>query len=448
MTTKPARSATSMASLPHAVANARAALIVSSLAVIGRTTSTSFIVGAGLKKWMPHTWSGRWVAIASSTTGSVDVLVARIAAGLTIWSSSANSARLTARSSTTLSMTRSQSASVPRWSVAATRPSDVVALVRSSFALATCLSRLARTRRPRRRRRPRYRERTTTSNPALAATSARPDPMIPDPTIPTDVISPIGAQLSYPPVTIDPVVALTAATAMVGLRSPWSGTLALLGGGPFVANDDLDRPLLGDGRRRPGRRAADRRRVRGAGALVAAAMSWAERLGVEIEALMVLQRRDAEDAGAAAVVGGCAGGVPRRRLVDAPAQRAEGHGGARCRSPACSRPADWWPRLGPSAAALCDPMLDQRGGAFTLGLGLVTGVAVVTGTETWSAERLHRARQLANTPLVELPDRAGGDAPRRHLVSSWATPSSRRAAVASRPPHVTGRAQRRIGARR
>ena len=60
---KPARSSTSTASLPHAVANAIAGLIVSSLAVSGRTTSTSFIIGAGLKKWMPQTESGRWVAI-------------------------------------------------------------------------------------------------------------------------------------------------------------------------------------------------------------------------------------------------------------------------------------------------------------------------------------------------------------------------------------------------
>ena len=80
-----------MASLPHVVANAIAALIVSSLAVIGRTTSTSRICVAGLKKWMPHTWSGRCVAIASSTTGSVDVFVAKMADGLTICSSSANS---------------------------------------------------------------------------------------------------------------------------------------------------------------------------------------------------------------------------------------------------------------------------------------------------------------------------------------------------------------------
>ena len=63
--------------------------IVASDVVIARTTSTSCIIGAGLKKWIPHTRSGRPVSIAISTTGSVDVLVARIATSLQMRSSSA-----------------------------------------------------------------------------------------------------------------------------------------------------------------------------------------------------------------------------------------------------------------------------------------------------------------------------------------------------------------------
>ena len=39
------------------------------------------MTGAGLKKWSPHTRSGRLVTIASSMIGSVDVLLARIVAG-------------------------------------------------------------------------------------------------------------------------------------------------------------------------------------------------------------------------------------------------------------------------------------------------------------------------------------------------------------------------------
>ena len=57
---------------------------------------------------------------------------------------------------------------------------------------------------------------------------------------------------------------------------------------------------------------------------------------------------------------------------------------------------------GGSAAAICDPMVDPRGGAFTLGLGLVSGLALVTEAETWSPERLHRTRELANTTFAVL----------------------------------------------
>ena len=49
---------------------------------------------------------------------------------------------------------------------------------------------------------------------------------------------------------------------------------------------------------------------------------------------------------------------------------------------------------------MCDPMVDPRGGAFTLGLGLVPNLALVTEAESWSPERLHRTRKLANTAFA------------------------------------------------
>ncbi len=121
LTTKPARSLTSTASFPQAPTNAWTASMVAGAAVSGTTTSTSRIAEAGLKKWMPHTCSGRDVSIASSTTGSVEVLVARIASRRVSRSSSEKSAFLTARSSTTDSMTRSQSARSSSSPVARTR---------------------------------------------------------------------------------------------------------------------------------------------------------------------------------------------------------------------------------------------------------------------------------------------------------------------------------------
>jgi len=181
-----------------------------------------------------------------------------------------------------------------------------------------------------------------------------------------------------------------------------TGTIALAGGGPFTANDDLDRRLLAAA-------GADRVVVlptadafEEPALLVSAAMHWAERLGIEVEALMVLQRHDAEDDGAAGVIRaaravwlvGDSSMHLRSTLKETPVMAAiEGvvaAGGVVA-------------AVGSSAAALCDPMLDQRGGAFTLGLGLVRGLAVIPGVEEWSTERLNRTRELANTPIVELP---------------------------------------------
>jgi cyanophycinase len=184
-----------------------------------------------------------------------------------------------------------------------------------------------------------------------------------------------------------------------------NGMLALQGGGPFAANDDLDRRLL---------QAASATRVvvlptadafEHPERLVAAAMTWGERLDVEVEALMVMRRGEAMDRGVAAVVHGAravylVGDQPlhlRSVLKATPLWEAitsvVDDGGVVAAT-------------GGSADAMCDPMIDPRGGAFTLGLGLVSGLALVTEAETWSAERLHRTLKLANTPVAELPSGA------------------------------------------
>ena len=181
-----------------------------------------------------------------------------------------------------------------------------------------------------------------------------------------------------------------------------TGTIALQGGGPFTANDDLDRRLLievgaqkvvvlptADAYEHPDR-------------LVETARTWGSRLGVDVEALMVLDRRGAlEEAHAAAVAAARAvylvGDSPmhlRSVMKDTPVwagvSRVLTEGGLVV-------------AVGTSAAAICDPMVDPRGGAFTLGLGLVSGLALITEAETWSADRLHRTRKLATMPLGILP---------------------------------------------
>lgn len=180
-----------------------------------------------------------------------------------------------------------------------------------------------------------------------------------------------------------------------------TGILALQGGGPFVANDELDRQLLNevgaqrvivlptaDAYEHPDR-------------LVAAAGEWGTRLGVEVQGVMVLDRPGALQADHAAAVAASravyvAGDSPmhlRSVMKDTPLWAAIhtvlAEGGLVA-------------AVGTSAAAVCDPMVDPRGGAFTLGLGLVRGLALVTEVESWSADRLHRTLKLANTPIAML----------------------------------------------
>lgn len=62
---------------------------------------------------------------------------------------------------------------------------------------------------------------------------------------------------------------------------------------------------------------------------------------------------------------------------------------------------------GAGAMVLCDPAVDPRGGAFTVGLGLLQQIAVVARADTWSEDKLHRTLQLtpSGVPLVEVDER-------------------------------------------
>ena len=179
------------------------------------------------------------------------------------------------------------------------------------------------------------------------------------------------------------------------------GTTALIGGGPFTADDDLDRMLLA-GRSRvtvvPTADAFER-----PGELIDRARTWGERRGVEITPLMAITRPDASNSDLVAIAEGSdviwlVGDSPihlRTVMTNTPLWAAItdvlSRGGVLA-------------AVAGSAAALCDPMTDPRGGALTIGLGLVSPFAVFTETESWSPERLQRARQLAgDVAVAELP---------------------------------------------
>lgn len=52
------------------------------------------------------------------------------------------------------------------------------------------------------------------------------------------------------------------------------------------------------------------------------------------------------------------------------------------------------------ADVLCDPMVDTRGGAFTVGLGVIPGMAVIPRIDRWSPDKVHRTVSLASPDLV------------------------------------------------
>jgi cyanophycinase len=62
---------------------------------------------------------------------------------------------------------------------------------------------------------------------------------------------------------------------------------------------------------------------------------------------------------------------------------------------------------GAGGDVLCDPMVDTRGGAFTVGLGVIPRLAVIARSNLWSPDQVHRTVEMVpkGVVLVELPER-------------------------------------------
>lgn len=140
---------------------------------------------------------------------------------------------------------------------------------------------------------------------------------------------------------------------------------------------------------------------------VAAATSWFAGLGATVDGLMVLNRSHAEDPAMAEVVRGS-------RFVYI-------GGGSPLHLRSVLKGSAVWEALvqawsagavvaGSSAGAmvLTDPMVDPRGGALTVGLGLVGGLAIVPHFGQANAEKVHRSITLAAADLavVGVPERS------------------------------------------
>ena len=122
--------------LPSAITVASTSLAVFS----PRTTSSSFITLAGLKKCIPITSCGRLVNDAILLRSRVDVFDARIAPGFITSSSVLNTCSLTPMSSNTASMTRSASFRSSYLRVVLRRPMRSSSLSCLSLPFLTCAS--------------------------------------------------------------------------------------------------------------------------------------------------------------------------------------------------------------------------------------------------------------------------------------------------------------------
>jgi len=157
------------------------------------------------------------------------------------------------------------------------------------------------------------------------------------------------------------------------------------------------------------------------------ATKWFESLGGSVRGLDVLRRQDAEQEANAAALRSArfiylAGGSPmhlRSVLKD---------------SSVWDALVEAWNSgavlAGASAGAmvLCDPMVDPRGGAFTLGLGLVEQVALIPHHEEWDEDQARRTIQLApkGLPVVGIDTQT---ALIRDPDGSWRTEGAGRVVV-------------------
>lgn len=198
-----------------------------------------------------------------------------------------------------------------------------------------------------------------------------------------------------------------------------TGLLALIGGGEFQPGCEFDTELLEASRADEVALLATGFAYENPQRAVAHATEWFATLGASVREVPVYGRADAlvaehVDAVASARFVYVVGTSPMHLvsvLKETPllgALMAAWHEGAVLAG------------SGAGADVLCDPMVDTRGGAFTVGLGLVSGMAVIPRSDTWSPDKVRRTAELAPDDLVvvSLPERSGIV---RHPDGVWRT---------------------------
>jgi cyanophycinase len=187
---------------------------------------------------------------------------------------------------------------------------------------------------------------------------------------------------------------------------PVPGPLALVGGGEWSDGCDFDAELLEASGGHEVVVLPTAAAYEHPDHAVERAARWFDKLGATVRAVTAMDRGGARDEANVAAVRGAgfvylADGSPmhlRSVLMHSPlwdALVAAWQGGTVLAA------------SGAGAMVLCDPAVDPRGGAFTLGLGLLAQVAMVPRADTWSEDKLHRTLQLtpAGVALAEVDER-------------------------------------------
>lgn len=178
-----------------------------------------------------------------------------------------------------------------------------------------------------------------------------------------------------------------------------TGPLALIGGSEWQEGCTFDRDLLAASGGATVTLLATAAAFENPAKAEARAGEWFAGLGATVRAVPVYGRADARDPA-------LAGEVRRATFVYLADGSSQHLRSVLLNTPVWDAIVDAW-RAGAvlaasaqSATALCDHLVDNRGGAFTVGLGLLRGMTVIPHYDLWSPDKRHRTVSLARPDLV------------------------------------------------
>ena len=177
------------------------------------------------------------------------------------------------------------------------------------------------------------------------------------------------------------------------------GWLALIGGSPWQEGCDFDADLLAASGGTEVLVLPTAAAFEHPDRLIEQATEWFAPVGGTVVNCPVLNRRDAEDPALVAMIRDArfiyiAGDSPMHLLGVLKETQAWVAIEAAWRSGAVLAAAS------DAAMVLGDPMVDPRGGAFTIGLGLISDLAVLPHADTWPAARTKRTLKIAGKKVT------------------------------------------------